>query len=72
MTDAATDARLVTIETAVAHLQHDVEQLHQVLVGVQTELRTLQLALDKLGSRVDDLREPPEVRTPEADRPPHY
>uniref|UniRef100_A0A7C2JWC5 SlyX family protein n=1 Tax=Schlesneria paludicola TaxID=360056 RepID=A0A7C2JWC5_9PLAN len=64
--------RLVAIETAVAHLQHDVEQLHQVLLALQSEVRTVTLALDKLVARVDRLNEPPEVRSPEAERPPHY
>jgi uncharacterized coiled-coil protein SlyX len=65
-------SRLVAIETAVAHLQHDVEQFHRVLLDVQTELRTLQLAFNKLIARVNRLGEPPEVRDPEAERPPHY
>jgi len=66
------EARLVAIETTIAHLQHDVEQMHRVVLAVQTELRTVQLSLDKLVSRVDRMREEPEVRTPEGERPPHY
>ena len=69
---ADADNRLLDIETAVAHVQHDVEQFHRVLLDVQTELRTLQLAYNKLLARIDRLAEPPEVRDPEAERPPHY
>lgn len=64
--------RLVAIETAVAHVQHDVEKLHRVLLDVQTEVRRVQMAFDKLAARVDRLAEPPEVRDPVAERPPHY
>jgi uncharacterized coiled-coil protein SlyX len=66
------DPRLVSIETAVAHVQHDVEQLHRVVLDMQTEVRRLQMAFDKLTARVNRLAEPPEVRDPEAERPPHY
>jgi SlyX protein len=72
MSPEEADARLVAIETAVAHLQHDVEQLHGVVLSVQTELRAVQRILDKLTARVDRLGEEPEVRTPESEQPPHY
>lgn len=66
------EPRLVSIETAVAHLQHDVEQFHRVLLDVQGEVRTLKLAFDKLVARMDQMAQPPEIRDLEAERPPHY
>ena len=67
-----TEERLVHIESAVAHLQHDYEQLHRVFLELQTELRGLHQLVLRLEHRVDRLQEEPEVRSPEAERPPHY
>jgi SlyX protein len=66
------DDRLMQIESAVAHLQHDYEQLHRVFLELQQELRGLNHLLLRLENRIDSLGDEPEVRSPEAERPPHY
>ena len=66
------DDHLVPIESAVAHLQHDCEQLHRACVDLQSELRALHQLVLRLEHRVDRLETEPEVRSPEAERPPHY
>ncbi len=70
MNDA--ESRLLTLEMSVAHLQHDYDQLHEVALGLQSELRQLRQLLDKMTSRIDQLSTAPEVRSPELERPPHY
>ena len=67
-----TQDRLIRLELAVAHLQHDFEQLHQVALALQAELRTMSLALSRFDRRLMQLGDIPEERSPELERPPHY
>lgn len=64
--------RLLRLETAVAHLQHDFERLHHVALDLQTELRALSLHLQRLEQRLEQAAEPPETRSPADERPPHW
>jgi uncharacterized coiled-coil protein SlyX len=64
--------RLVRLETAVAHLQHDFERLNQVTLDLQTELRQWTLRLSRLERQLEQLEAPPESHSPADDRPPHY
>jgi SlyX protein len=66
------DDRLIRLETAVAHLQHDLEQMHQALVSLNTELSGNREQLARLDRRLQQLAEPPEMRDPGDERPPHY
>ncbi len=70
--DPVLNDRLTAIESTVAHLQHDFDQLHQVALALQADMRLLQLTLQKLGTRLERMTEEPEVRSPEDERPPHY
>ncbi len=65
-------ARLTAIETSITHVQHDYEGLHQAVLALQTDVRLLQLGLQKLTSQLERLAQDPEVRDPELERPPHY
>ena len=64
--------RLIRLETAVAHLQHDFERLHSVALELQAELRQLTLRQMRLEQRLDRLEQPPEPRSPAEERPPHW
>jgi SlyX protein len=64
--------RLVSLEMALAHLQHDFEQVHQVALELQRELRQLTVRLQRLEQRFDSIGEDPATRSPEEERPPHY
>lgn len=64
--------RLTAIESTVAHLQHDYDQLHAVALTLQDDVRQLRQVLDKIASQMERLTEEPEVRSPESERPPHY
>lgn len=72
MSSVPVDARLTEIESTVAHLQHDFDQLHQATLALQTDVRMLQLAIQKLSARLEHLAQEPETRSPEQERPPHY
>lgn len=64
--------RLIELETAVAHLQHDLEQMHQALVSMNAELKGNREQMALLERRLQQLGEPPEIRDPGEERPPHY
>ena len=63
--------RLIRTESALAHLQHDFEQLHAVVLAQQTEIEKLRRELELLRGRVSRFEEedPPDARE---ERPPHY
>ena len=71
MTETPED-RLIRLEMAVAHLQHDLDQMHQALVSLNAELAGNRDQLARLDRRLQQLSEPPEIRDPGAERPPHY
>ena len=66
------DDRLTNVELLLTHLQHDFEQLSQVVFRQQAELDTLRKELTTLDSRIGTLSESPEARDPQAEKPPHY
>jgi SlyX protein len=66
------DERLTNVELLLTHLQHDLEQLSQVVFRQQSELDALRKELALLDSRVVTLAEGPELRDPLAEKPPHY
>ncbi len=73
MSAANADDRLTNVELLLTHLQHDLEQLSQVVFRQQAELDTLRKELILLDTRVVTLStEGPEVRDPQAEKPPHY
>ena len=68
-----TDDRLTNVELLMTHLQHDFEQLSQVVFRQQSELDALRKELALLDTRVVTLStEVPEARDPQAEKPPHY
>lgn len=72
MADSRVEDRLINLETAVAHLQHDLEQMHEALVSLHAELRGSRDQLATFERRLLLLSESPEIRSPQEERPPHY
>jgi SlyX protein len=64
--------RIIELETSIAHLQHEVEQMHSVLLAVQVDLTKARELISKLERRVQAASEPQEEREPSLERPPHY
>lgn len=64
--------RLVQLESAVAHLQFDLEKMHEVLLAQQAENDTLKQTLERLRGRVERMDEGTEDRDLIDERPPHY
>ena len=64
--------RVVRLESAIAHLQHDLEQMHAVLLTHTAENEALRKQVERLQGRIVQVEQGPEVRDPETERPPHY
>ena len=65
-------SRIIGLETAVAHLQHELEQMHQVLLAVQADLNAAREKMAKLETKIVHTNEDSEQRNPSEERPPHY
>lgn len=72
MSDDRAADRLTAIESALMHLQHDVQQLHEALVGYRRDLEALRSDIGLVRRRVEQLETGPEVRDPKLEKPPHY
>lgn len=66
------DARVTELETLVTHLQHDLEQMSNVLLTQKGEIDALTRSVEKLERRLEVLEQPPEERDLLEERPPHY
>ena len=64
--------RLTAVESLLTHLQHELAQMHAVLLAQSAELQALRDRAAKLDGRLDRVEDPPEDRDPRAERPPHY
>ena len=64
--------RMIRLESMVAHLEHDLEQMHSVLLAVQSELKSARDQVTKLERRLISASEAEESRSPLEERPPHY
>ena len=69
---ADADDRLLRLETAVAHLQHDFERIHSVALELQDELRLLTNRLARSELQLQRFVTSDEAPLPENERPPHY
>lgn len=73
MTDErTTEDRLTAIESLLTHLQHDLDQLHEAILGGRRDLDNLRSDLDRLRGHIEQLDTPPEARDPNLEKPPHY
>lgn len=70
--DQQIEARLVNIESAMAHLQHDVDQLSSSLTEHFRRLQSFEARFSRIENDLESLAEGPDVRSPEDEKPPHY
>ncbi|MEZ6045416.1 MAG: SlyX family protein [Planctomycetaceae bacterium] len=63
--------RITELEMLFTHLQHDVQQLNEVVLQQRQQLERLQKVNEQLQQHIEEL-ENPEVRNPQEERPPHY
>jgi SlyX protein len=71
-TNTDPESRLMHVESLLTHMQHDLEQLSQVVWRQQAEIDALTKELNRLDTRVVTLADGPEMREPLEEKPPHY
>jgi len=65
--------RLTALEMVVTHLERTIHDLDEAIRARSKQLDVVERTLAQLRLEVGVLREgPPEVRTPEDEKPPHY
>lgn len=64
--------RLVQIESAVAHLQHDIEGINTALSGYYRKVQKFEERFVHIEHELETLNQGSEERTLEDDKPPHY
>ncbi|MEM9703738.1 MAG: SlyX family protein [Planctomycetota bacterium] len=67
-----TESRLTAVETALTHLEHELGQMHTVLLAHTAELDAMNRRIEKFEGRLERLAEGPEDADPRAHKPPHY
>ena len=64
--------RLVRLETLLAHLQQDIEQINESLMHQLTRLREMDQRFIRVEHELEQLNQPGERRDPQEEQPPHY
>lgn len=64
--------RLQSLEMLAMHMQHDIEQLNEVILSQQGEIRGLRALVERFQGQLEDAMREPEIRDLEEERPPHY
>jgi SlyX protein len=66
------DERLIDIETRIAHQDHALNELNEVVTAQQARLMQLERLCASLAERIADMSESARSGSPEDERPPHY
>jgi uncharacterized coiled-coil protein SlyX len=66
------EQRLIALESALMHLQHDFELINSIVLEQQQQLTAVTQLLQRMNARLEDLSFPREKFDPNAERPPHY
>jgi len=64
--------KLVNLESLIAHVQYELEQLNAVVIEQNQKIDRLSSAQEKFEHRLESLSEDLDQRSPEDERPPHY
>ncbi len=64
--------QLIAVQETVMHLQHEFEQLHQVVLAQQQEVTLLRREIRSVKDVLENLEEGAPFPSPSEDRPPHY
>ena len=66
------EQRLEKVESAIAHLQHDVDALNTSLLNQLRRLQEFESRFTRIEHELITFGETPEKRDPAVERPPHY
>lgn len=63
---------MIALEELVTHMQHELSQMHEVLLAQRDEIAELRRAVARLSGEFEQLVEGAPFPSPLEDRPPHY
>lgn len=66
------EQRLERMESAIAHLQHDLDAVNHSLLGFLRRIQEFESRFTRLEQEFQSISEGAERRDPAAERPPHY
>ena len=66
------DERLIEIETRIAHQDHALNELNDVVTSQQARIMHLERLCASLAERIADMSEAARSGSAEDERPPHY
>lgn len=69
---AALQQQFLTMQESLMHLQHDQQQMHEVLLAQQEEIGRLNANLAKVNGNMERLLSTEESPALEDEKPPHY
>jgi len=65
-------AKLVNLESLIAHVQYELEQLNAVIIDQNQRIEQLSSTQTKFKHQLQTMSEELDQRNPEEERPPHY
>ena len=69
---AALQQQFMTMQESLMHIQHDQQQMHEVLLAQQEEIGRLNANLAKVNGNMERLLSAEESPALEDEKPPHY
>lgn len=69
---AALQKQWLAMQESLMHLQHDQQQMHEVLLAQQEEIGRLNANLAKVNGDMERLLAAEDSPSPEDEKPPHY
>jgi len=69
---SALQTHVLAMQESLMHLQHDQQQMHEVLLAQQEEIGRLNANLAKVNGDMERLLAAEETPSPEDEKPPHY
>jgi len=66
------DADFVATQETLMHMQHDLEQMHAVLLSQQQQIEDLKSSLMRVEQRLEQTQPADDMPSPLDERPPHY
>jgi uncharacterized coiled-coil protein SlyX len=71
-TDSQLEARLIQIETMLAHVQQDVDDINKSLTRHFQRLHEFEERFTRIEHEIEVMHQEPEKRDPQVEKPPHY
>ena len=69
---ASLQQQFLAMQESLMHIQHDQQQMHDVLLAQQEEIGRLNANLSKVNGDMERLLNAEESPSPEDEKPPHY